>query len=93
MTHGINDDLERLARDVPPARLALIGQTVLARVSGHQFSSSESRFRVGFLAGATALIMGVVGGVLPAEKGSAEPITPLIEVSRLAPSSLLVERQ
>ncbi len=93
MMYDIDGELERLARDVPAARLALVEQTVLAGVSGHQFSSSESRFRVGLLAGGAALVMGVLGGVLPAEKGSAEPFTPLVEVSRFAPSSLLVERQ
>ena len=93
MMDELQGELERLARDVPPARLALVEQAVLAQVAGHQFGSSEPRFRVGLLAGGAALVMGVLGGVLPADKGSAEPLTPLVEVSRLAPSSLLMERQ
>ena len=93
MAYEIESELKRLATDGTPDRLGLIEEHVLARVAGHRFTSSETRFRVGLVAGSVALAMGVFGGLLPVRPApSADNLTPLLETSRLAPSSLLVER-
>ena len=94
MSYEIDRELNRLATDGMPARLALIEQNVLDSVAGHRFASPETLFRVGLVAGSVALAMGVFGGVLPVRAdSSADSLTPLLEASSLAPSSLLVERQ
>lgn len=94
MSYEIDRELKRLARDGIPAGLDLIEQSVLDRVAGHRFASPETLFRVGLVAGAVALAMGIFGGVLPVQPAPpADSLTPLLETSRLAPSSLLVERQ
>jgi len=94
MSYEIDRELQRLATDGTPARLALIEQSVLDRVAGHRFAPPQTLFRVGMVAGCVALTMGVFGGVLPVRPDpSADNLTPLLETSRLAPSSLLVERQ
>lgn len=94
MNEELDGKLRRLSIDSTPERLALLEQNVLEAVAGHRFSSSETLFRAGSVAGCVALVMGVLGGVLPATPDQTfDPLTPLLETSHLAPSSLLVERQ
>lgn len=94
VSYEIDSELRRLAEDEPPASLAMIEQNVLDMVSNHRFASPRMPFRAGVAAGAAALLMGFVGGVLPVRPDpSADNFADLLETSRLAPSSLLVERQ
>lgn len=80
--------LQRLAADRAPPRLALIEEAVLQRVAGHRFAPSERLFRIGWMVTLTALLMGMVGGLLPPEH-SPDSLTPLLDTSSLAPVSLL----
>lgn len=95
VTHEIDSDLKRLARDNAPARLALIERNVLDSVAGHRFAPPGTLFRMGIVTGCVALLMGVFGGVLPAapDPSADTLLTPLLGTSRLTPSSLLVEGQ
>lgn len=93
----MNDELDRqlskLAAEKAPPTLASIDALVLARVAGHRFTSSESLFRLGLLAGLVALAMGILGGVVPGPRESDVGLTQLVDTSEIAPSSLLAGDQ
>lgn len=92
MSEDINRALERLSRQPVPPALAQIETTVLDRVAqmGPRFRGIPPRYFAGIAT--VALMMGIVGGVLPRQNAVADStLYPLAPAARLAPSSLLVE--
>lgn len=87
----IDSGLARLARDPVPARLMASEASVLQRISGHSFAAQgdvSTRLRI-MVVGA-ALVMGVAGGLVPAEPVAAEhSLSPIGGAAELAPSTLL----
>ena len=87
----IDMDLQRLGRDAVPLRLNALEDNVLGKVANHSFAHSGAPMmvRVGAVAG--ALLMGVVGGLMPTQTTQAElPLAPFAGASDLAPASLLL---
>lgn len=81
--------LGRLAADPAPPELASIETEVLRRVDGHSFGSADTGpLRIGIVA--AALVMGVIGGILPEGHARAErALAPLAGELEHAPSTLL----
>ena len=91
----LNDDIEtalhRLAQDAVPLRLNALQDNVLGEVANHSFAHSGAPMmaRAGAIAG--ALLMGVAGGLMPADTAEAEPsLAPFAGASDLAPATLLL---
>jgi hypothetical protein len=84
----IDSALRRLSKETAPPGLSLIEDRVMARVEGHSFAKDSMRLRAGAVA--FALVMGVVGGMLPDNAAKARPApSGLSEAVDLAPSTLL----
>lgn len=82
--------LSRAASAPVPTRLAATEALVLSRVSGHSFATRELPVGFRVAAMASALIMGVAGGLVPAEPAAAEhSLSPIGGAAELAPSTLL----
>lgn len=88
------DDIDialKWAANAPvPTRLAVTEALVLGRVSSHRFATRELPIGLRVTALAVALLMGVVGGLMPAEPAAAEQsLSPIGGAAELAPSTLL----
>jgi hypothetical protein len=93
MSEEIDAALQRLAGDKIPAGLDSIESIVLERVASHRFPTAGEYTTLRALAVAGALLMGVAGGLMPANEAEALPsLTPVAGASELAPSSLLLEQ-
>ena len=91
MNEDIETALQRLRQDEIPLRLNTLEGNVLAQVANHSFARSGAPMmvRIGAIAG--ALLMGVVGGLMPANTAKAEPpLAPFAGASDLAPATLLL---
>lgn len=91
MNDELDSALQRLAQDDVPPHLQAIEHMVIARVANHRFERPGAPMivRVGAIAG--ALLMGVAGGLMPAEDAKAQPsLAPFAGASDLAPASLLL---
>jgi hypothetical protein len=82
--------LRRAASAPVPTRLAATEALVLSRVSGHSFATRELPIGFRATAMAAALVMGVAGGLMPAEPAAAEQsLSPIGGAAEFAPSTLL----
>ncbi len=90
MSDEINRALARLSQQPVPGALAQTELTVLDRIAafGPRLRELPRNFWLGAIG--MALLMGIVGGLLPVVREEA-PLFPLAPASRLAPSTLLAE--
>lgn len=90
MNDEISRALARLSEQPVPGALAQTELTVLERIAA--FGPRLRDLPTSFWIAATglALLMGILGGMLPAVREEA-PLFPLAPASRLAPSTLLAE--
>lgn len=87
----IDTALRRLAQAPPPAHLARMEAVVFERIDGYSFVRRKitTSFRVGAVA--LALIMGIVGGLIPRQPADAtDSLVPISDAAKLAPSTLLL---
>ena len=90
MSDDLNRALARLSEQPVPGALAQTERTVLERIAAFGPRLRELPRSFWLAAVGLALVMGIVGGVLPGARQEA-PLYPLAPESRLAPSSLLAE--
>ena len=83
--------LERLRNEPPPARLALIDDAVMTELARRRAIVPINRTGLS-LAAAIALFIGVGGSMLSGAPADAAPISPLGVPVALAPSTLLMSR-
>lgn len=90
MSDDINRVLARLSEQPMPGALAQTELMVIERIAhfGPRLRDLPTSFWIAAIA--LALLMGIVGGALPAGQEEA-PLFPLAPASRLAPSTLLTE--
>lgn len=88
VSEDINRALARLSEQPVPGALAQTELTVLERIGAFGPRLRDLPLRFWFAATALALLMGIIGGAVPAARNEA-PLFPLAPASRLAPSSLL----
>lgn len=90
MSDDISRALARLSEQPVPGALAQTELTVLERIAAFGPRLRELPTSFWLAAIGLALLMGIVGGILPGAREEA-PLYPLAPASRLAPSSLLSE--
>jgi|APMI01.1.fsa_nt_gi anti-sigma factor RsiW len=83
--------LERLRDEPPPARLALIDDAVMTELAKRRAIVPINRTGLA-LAAATAIFIGGGGSILSGTTAGAAPIAPLGVPAALAPSTLLTSR-
>lgn len=89
MTNDIDENLKRLTAAPVSGRLAGLEDSVLERVAGYNFAAHELPMRFRVAAIAAALVLGVVGGMVPTERAEAVgPLSPF-GATQFAPSALL----
>lgn len=90
VSDDINSALARLAEEPVPGALARTETTVLARIGAFGPRLRDLPPRFWLVAAMLALLIGVLGGLIPNRPEKA-PLFPLSPESGLAPSSLLAE--
>lgn len=92
MMNEIDAALLRLSQDQVPSRLAATEALVLDRITGGSPRSHDASRPFRIAAVAAALMIGILGGLMPGESATAKPsLSPLGGAADLAPSTLLTE--
>ncbi len=89
--NDIDSALRRLAEAPPPAHLSQVDAAVFKRIEGHRFGPRN--VAITYSAGGVvmlALVMGIVGGLVPGESASRDALVPISNAAKLAPSTLLL---